>query len=106
MWWTTQWTTDTISFKDSFALSQWAVNRVSTAVLKVTADDKMRVLFNGVVLENYVASQGWKAFKSYSIKAQLKGSSSILYQENLLEVTVKSDGNFEGLVYLIELEFT
>ena len=48
MWWTTQWTHDPIKLKDSFGLAQWAVNKVNTAVLKIAADDWLKVMFNGV----------------------------------------------------------
>ena len=52
VWWTTQWTSQTIKFKDTFGLTQWAVDRVNTAVLKIAAEDCLKVVFNGEELIN------------------------------------------------------
>lgn len=105
VWWTITWTTATVYFKDSFGLAQWAVERLNTAVLKIAGEDWIGVTFNGELLKNYDSSLHSTAFLAYNIKGKLKGSSSTKYEENVLEVTVGSNGYYEGLLYRIEFTF-
>jgi hypothetical protein len=105
VWWTATWVPGTYTFKDFFGLAQWAVDRVKTAELKIAGDDWMKVTFNGEVLKNYSSGRDYAIFQTYDIKGKLKGSIRTEYQENALEVSIGSDGNYEGLIYRIEFTF-
>jgi len=104
VWWTTQWTLDTIKLKDSFALTQWVADQVNTAVLKIAADDFLKVTFNGVVLINtdYIPHH---TFLVANLKDKLRGSSHSEYAFNILEMEVTSDGVWEGVLYRVEITF-
>lgn len=104
VWWTTTWTSDTILFKDTFGLAEWAVNKVNTAVLKVAADDYMKVMFNGEELASGPSYVGTK-FEVFNIKGKLKGSTPAKYQENMLEVEVIANAYYEGLIYRLDITF-
>ena len=95
---------------DFFAIPQWAVSRVDTAVLKVTADEYFKVVFNGAMLKNYeVGVYYYTRFLSYNVKGLLRVTSeSGVYQENLLEVYVMTEvpEYIEGLLYRVDFTFT
>jgi len=106
VWWTRYPTTDTVKFKDTFTLAQWAVNKVNTAVLKIAADDYLTVTFNGEELLNTWLNGPYAAFAWLNLKDKLRGSSASEYNKlNILEMKVTSYGNFEGLVYRLDINF-
>lgn len=106
VWWTTSWACDTISIKDTFVLAQWAVDRLSSAILKVTADDFFQVQLNGVMLKDFDQTYYCSAYLVYDIIAVVRGASDANYQENELEVTVESDCAVDGAIYRLEFTFT
>ena len=104
VWWTLSSPLNTVKFKDSFILAQWAVSQINTAVLKIASDDCLKVTFNGVVLINtdYVP---YSAYLVVDLKDKLRGSSASEYKLNILEMKVTSYGNFEGLAYRLDINF-
>lgn len=106
VWWTTSWTWDTIYLKDTFVLTQWAIDRLTSATLKIAADDYFRVKLNGVMLKDYGSVNYFTAYLTYDISGIVRGASEALYQENVLEVIVTSNGECEGAIYRIEFTFS
>lgn len=105
VWWTTQWTPQTIKFKDTFELAQWTADRVNTAVLKIAADDCLKVVFNGEELINTWPNVRNTAFIERDLKGKLRGSGAFNTQPNVLEMEVTSDGAWEGVMYRVEITF-
>ena len=105
VWWTTSWTCDTVTLKDTFVLAQWAVDRLTSAILKVTADDFFQVHLNGVPVKGFDWTYHYSAYLVYDIAGIVRGASEANYQENELEVTVVSDCVGEGAIYRIEFTF-
>ena len=105
VWWTTSWTCDTVSIKDKFVLAQWAIDRLSSAILKVAADDYFRVVFNGVMLKDFGTVNYFTAYLSYNVSGLVRGASEAADQENELELIVESNCYAEGAIYRIEFTF-
>lgn len=105
VWWTISLTSDTITFKDTFVLTQWAFDHLISATLKIAADDYFQVVLNGVTLKYFDAAYYNQAYLVYNIRGIVRGASETTYQENELEVRVVTDGAFDGLIYRIDFTF-
>jgi len=62
-------------------MPQWAVNRLSAARLKITANDFFRVVFNGHMLKVFEVRVYYDdAFLEYDVTAKVRGANEAVYQ--------------------------